>query len=46
MIIIDEMSMVDLPLMKALLDAIMPGTQTDHGRRRKSAAKCRPWKSA
>ena len=27
MIIIDEMSMVDLPLMKALLDAIMPGTR-------------------
>ena len=26
-IIIDEMSMVDLPLMKALLDAIMPGTR-------------------
>ena len=26
-LIIDEMSMVDLPLMKALLDAIMPGTR-------------------
>ena len=26
-VIIDEMSMVDLPLMKALLDAIMPGTR-------------------
>ncbi len=31
-IIIDEMSMVDLPLMNALLTAIVPGTKADPGR--------------
>ena len=30
-IIIDEMSMVDLPLMHALLSAVVPGTRLDPG---------------
>ena len=36
-IIIDEMSMVDLNLMHALLSAVVPGNKTDPGRRCGSA---------
>ena len=42
-IIIDEMSMVDLPLMYALLNAIVPGT-CDPGGRCEPASECRAGK--
>ena len=46
MIIIDEMSMVDLPLMHALLKAIVVGDKSDFGGRQEPASVCRSGKCA
>ena len=43
-VIIDEMSMVDIYLMHSLLLALVPGNQAHHGGRPEPAALCGAWK--